>query len=69
MLPTVRDKPGLRESIALLRALTSEEVDVLSGEVIDDLDSLRATQMISPTLNLGFCGWKTAQTDDSVMRK
>src|SRR6266478_439441 len=24
MLPTVRDKPGLRESIALLRALTSE---------------------------------------------
>jgi MoxR-like ATPase len=36
MMPTVRDKPGLRESIALLKALLSEDIDVLSGEVIDD---------------------------------
>lgn len=36
MMPTVRDKPGLRESIALLRALTTEGIEILSGEVIDD---------------------------------
>src|SRR5258708_4681594 len=36
MMPTVRDKPGLRESIALLRSLTSEGVDQLRAEVIDD---------------------------------
>ncbi len=36
MMPTVRDKPGLRESIALLRTLTEEKIDELSCEVIDD---------------------------------
>jgi len=36
MMPTVRDKPGLRESIALLRTLTEEKIDALSCEVIDD---------------------------------
>lgn len=36
MMPTVRDKPGLRESIALLKALQTEGADDLSGEVIDD---------------------------------
>lgn len=36
MMPTVRDKPGLRESIVLLRTLTSEHVDQFSAEVIDD---------------------------------
>src|SRR5688572_29849612 len=36
MMPTVRDKPGLRESIGFLRALTTEGIDVISGEVIDD---------------------------------
>src|SRR3989442_11213746 len=34
MMPTVRDKPGLRESIALLRAVLAEEVEVLSGELV-----------------------------------
>ena len=36
MMPTVRDKPGLRESIALLRSLTTEGVDEISAEVVDD---------------------------------
>src|ERR1041384_2730950 len=36
MMPTVRDKPGLRESIALLRSLTTENVDEICAEVIDD---------------------------------
>jgi len=36
MMPTVRDKPGLRESIALLRSLTTEDVDEICAEVIDD---------------------------------
>jgi MoxR-like ATPase len=36
MMPTVRDKPGLRESISLLKALCSEDSEVLTAEVIDD---------------------------------
>ena len=36
MMPTVRDKPGLRESIAILGALVSEEIETLSAEIIDD---------------------------------
>jgi hypothetical protein len=36
MMPTVKDKPGLRESIALLRSLTTEDVHEISAEVIDD---------------------------------
>jgi len=35
-MPTVRDKPGLRESIAFLRALITENIEELSAEVIDD---------------------------------
>ena len=35
-MPTVRDKPGLRESIVLLRTLTSDQVENLSAELIDD---------------------------------
>jgi hypothetical protein len=36
MMPTVKDKPGLRESIALLRSLTEEGVDRICAEVVDD---------------------------------
>ena len=36
MMPTVRDKPGLRESIAILRALVGAEIETLSAEIIDD---------------------------------
>jgi hypothetical protein len=34
-MPAVRDKPGLRESIDLLEALTRDDVGVLTAEVID----------------------------------
>ena len=36
MMPTVRDKPGLRESIAFLQALATENIRFVSAEVIDD---------------------------------
>ncbi|PYS25593.1 MAG: hypothetical protein DMF72_01240 [Acidobacteria bacterium] len=36
MLPTVRDKPGLRESIAFLQALVTEQIQIVSADVIDD---------------------------------
>lgn len=36
MMPTVRDKPGLRESIAFLKALLTEHIQVVTAEVIDD---------------------------------
>jgi MoxR-like ATPase len=36
MMPTVRDKPGLRESIVFLRALLAEQIEQLTAEVIDD---------------------------------
>lgn len=36
MMPTVRDKPGLRESIALLKSLAAEHNGQLHAEVIDD---------------------------------
>lgn len=36
MMPTVRDKPGLRESIALLQALVTEDIQVVTATVIDD---------------------------------
>lgn len=36
MMPTVRDKPGLRESIALLRALLADNQTLLTADVIDD---------------------------------
>ena len=36
MMPTVRDKPGLRESIVLLRTLVSEHAEQLSADLIDD---------------------------------
>src|SRR5260370_325861 len=36
MMPTVRDKPGLRESIAFLQALVTEDIQIVTAEVIDD---------------------------------
>ncbi len=36
MMPTVRDKPGLRESIALLKAFLNEGNETLDAEAIDD---------------------------------
>src|SRR5258706_8795995 len=36
MMPTVRDKPGLRKSIALLKALLADDQIILTADVIDD---------------------------------
>src|SRR6266404_8399177 len=36
MMPTVRDKPGLRESIALLKAMTVADIERVTTDVIDD---------------------------------
>src|SRR6266540_6171561 len=36
MMPTVRDKPGLRESIALLKTLVAEDINSITLDVIDD---------------------------------
>ena len=36
MMPTVRDKPGLRESIAFLKAMLTEQIEAITAEVIDD---------------------------------
>jgi len=49
MMPTVRDKPGLRESISLLKAFIGEGIELLTAEVIDDHSaSSRAGLTISP---------------------
>ena len=71
MMPTVRDKPGLRESIALLRALTSEEIDVLSGEVIDDhLGFIARNADDLANLELGLLRLeRAAQTSDTVIEE
>src|SRR6266403_230837 len=71
MLPTVRDKPGLRESIALVRALTSEEIYDLSGEVIDDhLGFIARNADDLANLELGLLRLeKAAQTNDSVIEE
>jgi MoxR-like ATPase len=69
MMPTVRDKPGLRESIALLRSLTSEGVDQLSAEVIDDhlgFIARNADDLVN--LELGLLRLeRAAMTPDSVI--
>lgn len=36
MMPTVRDKPGLRESIALLKSMLCDNIESLTADVIDD---------------------------------
>lgn len=71
MLPTVRDKPGLRESIALLRALKNEEIDLLSGEVIDDhLGFIARNADDLANLELGLLRLeKAAQTSDTVIEE
>src|SRR6202171_5955229 len=71
MLPTVRDKPGLRESIALLRALTNEDTNVLTGEVIDDhLGFIARNADDLANLELGLLRLeKAAQTSDAVIEE
>ena len=71
MMPTVRDKPGLRESIAFLRALITEDIDALSAEVIDDhLGFIARNADDLANLELGLQRLeKAAQTSDSVIEE
>src|SRR5437870_6996769 len=71
MMPTVRDKPGLRESIALLRALITEDIEALSAEVIDDhLGFIARNADDLANLELGLQRLeKAAQTSDSVIEE
>jgi MoxR-like ATPase len=71
MMPTVRDKPGLRESIAFLQALTTEHIQCVNAEVIDDhlgfiargADDLTNLELGLPRLE------KAAQTADTVIEQ
>ena len=71
MMPTVRDKPGLRESIAFLQALATEGTDVVTAEVIDDhlgfiargADDLTNLELGLPRLE------KAAHTSDTVIEQ
>ena len=68
MMPTVRDKPGLRESIAFLQALVTEDIQIVSAHVIDDhlgfiargADDLTNLELGLPRLE------KAAHTPDTV---
>jgi MoxR-like ATPase len=69
MMPTVRDKPGLRESIALLRSLTAADVEEISAEVIDDhLGFIARNADDLANLELGLMRLeRAAHTADSVI--
>jgi len=69
MMPTVRDKPGLRESIALLRSLTTEDVHEISAAVIDDhLGFIARNADDLANLELGLMRLeRAAHTPDSVI--
>jgi len=71
MMPTVRDKPGLRESIALLKSLLAEDVEDIDAEVIDDrlgfiargADDLANLELGLPRLE------RAAHTPDAVVEQ
>jgi MoxR-like ATPase len=71
MMPTVRDKPGLRESIAFLQALATEHIQCVTAEVIDDhlgfiargADDLTNLELGLPRLE------KAAHTSDTVIEQ
>jgi MoxR-like ATPase len=69
MMPTVRDKPGLRESIALLRALIAEDIETLTADVIDDhLGFIARNSDDLANLELGLQRLeRAAHTGDSVI--
>src|SRR5262249_49278079 len=71
MMPTVRDKPGLRESIALLRSFAAEAVDELRSDVIDDhLGFIARNADDLANLELGLLRLeKAAQTRDAVVEQ
>ena len=68
-MPTVKDKPGLRESIALLRSLTIVDLDEISAEVIDDhLGFIARNSDDLTNLELGLMRLeRAAHTPDSLI--
>jgi MoxR-like ATPase len=71
MMPTVRDKPGLRESIALLKSLLAEECVSLCAESIDDhlgLIARNADDLANLELGLQRLE-KAAMSTDSVIEQ
>jgi MoxR-like ATPase len=71
MMPTVRDKPGLRESIVLLRTLTSDQVENLSAELIDDhLGFIARNAEDLANLELGLLRLeRAANTSDTIVEQ
>ena len=71
MMPTVRDKPGLRESIALLKAFLGEGIDLLTAEVIDDhLGFIARGPDDLANLELGLNRLeRAAQTPDAIIEQ
>jgi MoxR-like ATPase len=71
MMPTVRDKPGLRESIVLLRALLNEGIEMLTADVIDDhLGFIARNADDLANLELGLQRLeRAAQTSDAVVEQ
>src|SRR5882724_9676507 len=71
MMPTVRDKPGLRESIALLRAMTVADIERVTTEVIDDhLGFIARSSDDLANLELGLQRLeRAAATPDSVIEE
>jgi hypothetical protein len=71
MMPTVRDKPGLRESIAVLKALVSEQIQIVTEEVVDDhlgFIARGADDLTNLELGLPRLG-RVAQTPDMVIEQ
>src|SRR5215213_1979903 len=71
MMPTVRDKPSLRESIVLLRTLTTEHVDQLTAELIDDhLGFIARNAEDLANLELGLLRLeRAADTSDTIVEQ
>lgn len=71
MMPTVRDKPGLRESIVLLKTLVADEVEIIKLDVIDDcLGFIARNADDLANLELGLPRLERAvQTDDAVIEQ
>jgi len=69
MMPTVRDKPGLRESIALLKTLVAEGIESITLEVMDDhLGFIARSSDDLANLELGLPRLeRAANTPDSVI--
>src|SRR6266536_4949373 len=71
MMPTVRDKPGLRESIAFLKAFLTERIEVLNAETVDDhFGFIARTADVLANLELGLQRLESAaHTSDSVIEE